>query len=75
MIVDVEKGDKTTDVVIDVVEKIGDKSAMGDVPKCLPQYPQSLVKKKEDNQFKMFVDLFSKLSVDIPLVDAPLQKP
>lgn len=52
--IDEEKKDKSHDMMIDVEEQIGDKSAKSDVPKCPPPYSQRLLKKKEDNQFKKF---------------------
>lgn len=49
-----------------------EKINKGVMHKYIPPYPQSLMKKKEDNQFKRFIDLFSKLSVNIPLINALL---
>jgi len=66
--VEEENEDDPPSVVVDIEGNKGDESTKGDVPKCPPPYHQRLMKKKEDNQFKMF----SKLLVNIPLVDALL---
>lgn len=68
-----EKKDDPPSVMVDIERNKGVKSSKNDVPKCPPPYPQRLMKKKEENQFKKFVDLFSKLCVNIPLVDPLLQ--
>lgn len=58
------------------IEEVKDKSILKSLmsfPKCPPPYLQQMIKKKEDNRFKKFIDLFSKLFVNIPLVDDLLQ--
>lgn len=72
MCVENEKEDEPPSLVIDVEGNKGDETIKGNVHKCPSPYAQRLLKKKEDIQFNFF-DLHSKLSINIPLIDALLQ--
>lgn len=43
-------------MVVDIEKEKEDKFARGDMPKFLHTYPQRLMKNKEDNKFKKFMD-------------------
>ncbi|XP_049399790.1 uncharacterized protein LOC125863853 [Solanum stenotomum] len=48
---------------------------MHPLPKIPPPFPQRLKKKTEDEKFKMFLSMFKKLSINLPLVEALLEMP
>lgn len=70
--VEKEKEDAPSHMITEDEEVRQNKSEKGSMPKCPPPYLQRLIK-NEDNQYKKFVYLFSKLFVNIPLMDAFLQ--
>ncbi|XP_070004445.1 uncharacterized protein [Nicotiana sylvestris] len=40
------------------------------MPRPSPLYPQSLAKKNNENQLKIFIDMMKSLSINVPLVEA-----
>ncbi|XP_070005564.1 uncharacterized protein [Nicotiana sylvestris] len=40
------------------------------LPRPPPPYPQRLAKKKNENQFRKFIDMMKSLSINVPLVEA-----
>lgn len=54
--VDEEQGVDPPKVVVDIKAETSDKSSKGNVPKCLPPYPQRAIKKKKYEHFQKFVD-------------------
>ncbi|XP_015165387.1 uncharacterized protein [Solanum tuberosum] len=45
------------------------------LPKIHPHFPHRLKKKNEDERFKIFLSVFKKLSINLPLVEALLEMP
>ncbi|XP_070037096.1 uncharacterized protein [Nicotiana tomentosiformis] len=57
------------DYVIDIPEPVVQK-AKAPFPKPPPPYPQRLVKKNGEYQFKKFIDTMKSLSINVPLAKA-----
>ncbi|XP_070010723.1 uncharacterized protein [Nicotiana sylvestris] len=55
--------------VIDMPETVVPK-AKAPLPRPPPPYPQRLVKQKNENQFRKFIDMMKSLSINVPLVEA-----
>nr|XP_009794228.1 PREDICTED: uncharacterized protein LOC104241023 [Nicotiana sylvestris] len=51
------------------------KKAKIPFPKPPPYYPQRLSKQNDDNQFKKFIQMMKRLSINVPLVEALEQIP
>ncbi|XP_070047226.1 uncharacterized protein [Nicotiana tomentosiformis] len=60
--------------IIDIPESVVPK-AKAPMPRPPPPYPQRLVKKNSDNQFKKFIDTMDSLSINVPLVETLEQMP
>ncbi|XP_070028713.1 uncharacterized protein [Nicotiana sylvestris] len=55
--------------VIDIPETVVPKDK-APLPRPPPPYPQRLVKQKNENQFKKFIEMMRSLSINVPLVEA-----
>ncbi|XP_070022317.1 uncharacterized protein [Nicotiana sylvestris] len=49
--------------------------AKAPLPRPPPPYPQRIVKQKNENQFRKFIDMMKSLSINVPLVEALEQIP
>ncbi|XP_070035715.1 uncharacterized protein [Nicotiana tomentosiformis] len=55
--------------MIDIPEPVVPK-AKAPMPRPPPPYPQRLPKQNRENQFKKFIDMMKRLSINVPLVEA-----
>ncbi|XP_070057820.1 uncharacterized protein [Nicotiana tomentosiformis] len=60
--------------VIDIPKMVVTK-AKAPLPRPPPPYPQRLEKKNNENQFKKFIEMMKRLSINVPLVEALEQMP
>ncbi|XP_070050076.1 uncharacterized protein [Nicotiana tomentosiformis] len=64
-----EKLNPSREHIIDIPEPVVQKEKES-LPKPPPPYPQKLVKKNGENQFKKFIQMMKSLSINVPLVEA-----
>nr|XP_009763240.1 PREDICTED: uncharacterized protein LOC104215183 [Nicotiana sylvestris] len=70
----VQEVNHSRDHVVDILEPVVQK-AKAPLPKPPPPYPQKLAKKNGENQFKKFIDMMKRRSINVSLVEVLEQIP
>ncbi|XP_070021329.1 uncharacterized protein [Nicotiana sylvestris] len=71
---DQEEVNPSREHIVDIPEPVVQK-AKAPMPRPPPPYPQRFAKKNGENQFKMFIDMIKRLSINVPLIEALEQMP